>query len=117
GFFPTERWGPENLGYLLETHRPLALLGAEFWSRLFRRLLTPAIGMWPLFLAFALALFARFRIPRVLDDKYFVISRNEPRNLLLSGAVAVAAALLLWGRLRHSADRFLAPVVAMEFLM
>lgn len=117
GAFPTERWGPENLEYLLGTHGALSPLSGEYWDRLVSRILSPRIGLWPLFLGAALALAARLRLRRALDDKYFLILRHEPRNLLLSGALTVVVALLLWGRLRHAADRFLAPVIAMEFLM
>lgn len=115
--FPTERWGPENLNYLLETHRPLSMLGVDYWERLAKRIVSPSIGLWPFFAAVGIALASRLRIPSALHNAHFVISRNAPRNVLLSGFIAVALGLLLWGRLRHSAERFLAPLIAMEFLM
>lgn len=118
-WFPTGRWNGEQLAFLLQTHGPLSPIQWEYWWRLGRRLLTPAIGSWPVLFVPVLVLTAR------LVDRRFPPresgagdgGRRRAWNVLLGGALGVVAAWLLWGRLRHAADRFLAPTVALEFLM
>ncbi|HOE97581.1 MAG TPA: hypothetical protein PK847_13475 [Candidatus Sumerlaeota bacterium] len=113
GLFPTDAWSAERLQFLLATHQPFSPLDVDYWTNLVRKLAVE-LDAWPM-IAVALVLSAgavalrRRRGARWLADR----SARTAAALLLG----LVFSLLLWGQLRHAADRFLAPVIVLSALL
>lgn len=116
GAFPSGSWSEEQLDFLLNTHHPLAMTSAAYWSNLYGRIASLQIGPPVMTLTAVIALFilARAREPEAkvrLEDE-------SPLLFTLGGLLlGVVGGLLLWGRLRFAADRFLAPIFAAEIVL
>ncbi|MCH8333434.1 hypothetical protein IIC65_05825, partial [Candidatus Sumerlaeota bacterium] len=123
GIFPTEQWGAERLDFLLATHFPLSPLHADYWANLYRRLASLETGP-PLLTLSALALLLLVLIERRTPggdpEKADAEVSAGPKSqwpLLGSAIVGIVLACLLWGRLQNAPDRFLAPIIAAEFVI
>lgn len=122
--FPTERWSPERQAFLLDTHGPLSILTLEFWTHLFGRLRSPQAATGAFTAAMILAL-TNFVLRRRSGDADAAASLDaDPLSGLSFYPPAVAAGIaatfigwILWGRLGDAAIRFLAPLVALQFVL
>lgn len=113
--FPTASWTPAQQHFLMATHGPLSPLGAEYWANLLSRLCVGLGGIpWvALAIVSALATFAlRFGRPEQWDT---VACKRT--NLALGFMLMMLPGILLWGQLRHAADRFMAPVYALSLVI
>ncbi len=110
--FPSEKWRPEQLQFLLETHGSTKPWALEYWSNLLARLWV----YWPVPLGLAAAPLAA--------GAHWVQSKKSPQpsapaaDYALIGLFTLAGwvGVLLWGQLLHAADRFLAPVLLLATL-
>ena len=123
GIFPTEQWGAERLDFLLATHFPLSPLHADYWANLYRRLASLETGP-PLLTISAIALLLLVLIQRRTPggdpekaDAEVSTGTKSQLPLLGSAIAGIVLACLLWGRLQNASDRFLAPIIAAEFVI
>ena len=125
GAFPTEAWPPQRLDFLIQTHLPLSPLGAEYWKNLVSRLCWGLPGLPIITLAIVAAAglmgwaWAAGHGRKVSGGiaaslGAWLTWRPWLVGWLLAG---VAPGVLLWGQLRHGADRFLTPTLAISAVM
>lgn len=113
-WFPTDFWPPARLDFLVQTHGPLAPFQWDYWTNLVSRLGRGLSGAsWiavALFFAAGAALLKWFRA----NGK----NRNGGRIAFASWlALGLLGSALMWGALRHAADRFLAPSILLAILI
>lgn len=100
--FPTMWWPAARMHFLMDTHGALSIIQAEYWTNLVARLGWGLAGMpW---IAIALIVAAGAAGARWTR-------RGAPVNYACWLALGIFGSVLLWGGLRHAADRFLAPAI------
>ncbi len=125
GAFPTEAWPPQRLDFLIQTHIPLSPLGAEYWKNLISRLCwgLPGLPIITLAIVAATGLIGWAWAARhgrggaegsAANPSAWLTWRPWLVGWLLVG---MAPGVLLWGQLRHGADRFLTPTLAISAVM
>ena len=113
--FPSASWNARNLAFLMETHGPLSPLSIDYWTNLAARLTHQLPGVPVIALALVLTAGATLMAwARRKQDPSWKPSCSyaSARHLIASLALSICIALLLWGQLRHAADRFTAPLLA-----
>ncbi len=112
GIFPTDSWSPARLQFLMQTHGPLSLFSLEYWMNLLTRLNSGSSG--PPIMIFAVGIWL---LAWLLERRRIEEIRPASSSLINPLFLGVAAASILWGRLRFAADRFLAPVIVTEIVI
>jgi hypothetical protein len=115
--FPSEAWNGERLAFLMHTHGAVSPLGAEYWIGLGRQLTvgfrTTQLAIVGITAGAASLLLARLQTHEPKKRAESVQDALPVGSLML----ALALGILLWGRLQHAADRFLAPLLLLGIVL